>query len=82
MIPIIKEKSREKNETDCKKIIFEEFNLNPICNQILLEIILDEDYEKFINVYKINNDNSGADVEESILEALSKGITALILIFF
>ncbi len=44
----------------------------------LKEIIQDPNYNKCINVFKMNTEGCGTDIEHSILNALSKGILRLI----
>ena len=40
----------------------------------LFQIIMHPEYDKFINVFKIDNEGDFADIEKSILNALSKGM--------
>ena len=83
MVRTAKDKIRGKVESQWPFLVDEVLNLykvNKNCIQTLMAIISDDDYDQFVNVYQMNTDGCGADIEQSILNALSKGIRAFIFI--
>ncbi len=52
-----------------------EVKYNDSTIQKVMEILRNPDYDKFINVFEMNTEGCGSDIEQSILNALSKGKT-------
>ena len=47
---------------------------NDKLKEYLMRIVTHPNYEAYINLFLINNQNCGDDIEESIWRALSKGM--------
>ena len=79
-----KEKTRGKSENHWPKILEEVFGLFKVkydskSQETIMKIISDPCYDQFVNVFQMNAEGCGSDIEQSILNALSKG--TLILFF-
>jgi hypothetical protein len=78
LVRLAKEKTKGKSENNWPKILEEVFasfkvKYDSKSQETLINIISDTGYDQFVNVFQMNVEGCGADIEQSILNALSKG---------